>query len=186
MKKKESKYDEGMFYVAIIAMIILIYSVYFVTFASILQRSILLLGAVLLFLSATASKQKVIQSLEIIVITGVVLGLLDIYVIYSLVAILAISSVIVGYLMSIEHYKKEPLGSVGSVGFVLFAIGFAFNNGSNPLITGFALASGSILVAIYSATSYVLYKVKLQIVISILNIVFAVSPLLLFLGALGV
>ena len=186
MKKKAPKYDRLMFYVSVAAMVILIYSVSFIAFGSVLQEGLFLVGAAILFASATASKQKVVQTLEVIVIVGVVLGILDLNVVYSLTIILSISLLMVAYLLSIEHYKKEPIGSIGSIGFILLAIGFAFNSGSNLMVTGFALASGSLLIAIYSATSYVLYKVRLQIVITILNIVFAISPLLLFLKILGV
>jgi hypothetical protein len=186
MKKKASKYDALMFYVSVAAMILLIYSVSFLAFGSLPQEGLLLVGAAMLFASATASKQKVLQALEVIIIVGVVLGILNLYVIYSLIIVLAVALMMVAYLLSIEHYRKEPIGSVGSIGFILLAIGFAFNNGSNPLVTGFALASGSILIAIYSATSYILYKIRLQVVITILNIVFAVSPMLLFLKTLGV
>ncbi|MCL5009723.1 MAG: hypothetical protein M1433_01955 [Candidatus Parvarchaeota archaeon] len=185
MKKKAPRYDNLLFYISVAAMVILIYSVSFIQFGSNLQNAIFLIGAFILFVSATASKQKVIQALEVIAVVGIVLALLKVYVIYSLITLLLLSLLIVGYLLKIEHYKKEPIGSIGSVGFILLAIGLAFNTGSYPLVTGFALAIGSILISIYAATAFYLYKVRLQIVIAILDIAFAVSPVLLVLNTLG-
>lgn len=186
MKKRYSKYDSLLFYLSVIAMIILIYSVFFLPYGSLPQNSLLLVGAFILFISATAGKQRVIQALEIIVLVGIVLSFLRMNVLYSLAIVLFVALLIVAYLLRIEHYKKEPIGAVGSVGFVLLGIGFAFNVGDYPLITGLALASGALLAAVYSTTAFWLYKVRLQVVVAVLNVIFAVSPILLILRAVGI
>jgi len=107
-------------------------------------------------------------------------------VLYSLAIVLFVALLIVVYLLHIEHYKKEPIGAVGSVGFVLMGIGFAFNVGNYPLVTGLALASGALLAAVYAVTAFWLYRVRLQVIIAILNVIFAVSPILLILRVVGI
>ncbi len=185
MAKKAKKESNLSFYIAVAAMVLLIYAISLVASGSLLQLLLILAGAFALFASATMSKQRVLQALELIIVVGIVLGILKAWYIYSLITILAVAAIMVAYLFSIEHYKKEPIGSVGSIGFILMAIGFAFDNGSFPLVTGFSLASGAILIAIYSITAYWMYKIKLQIVIAVLNVIFAISPLIMFLNAAG-
>lgn len=186
MNKKTRSLENAMFYISVAAMVLLIYSVSFVAFASMLQDVLFLIGGFVLFAAATVGKQRVIQALEIIVLVGIVLPLLKLQIFYSLGIVLFISLLMVVYLLKIEHYKKEPIGSIGSMGFVLMAIGFAFNTGPYPLITGLALASGAILAAIYAATAFYLYKVKLQVVIAILNAVFSINPIILVLHTVGI
>ncbi len=186
MKKKYSKYDSLLFYLSVAAMIILIYSVFFLSYGSLPQNSLLLVGAFILFISATAGKQHVIQALEIIVLVGIALSFLRMNVLYSLTVVLFVALLIVVYLLHIEHYKKEPIGVVGSAGFVLMGIGFAFNVGNYPLVTGLALASGALLAAVYAATAFWLYRVRLQVIIAVLNVIFAVSPILLILRVVGI
>lgn len=180
MKRKSKNNVDWLFYSAVGAMVLLVFSISFLIFGSVLQKSLILLGAFVLFLVASLSNQRVLQALQLVIVVGAVLGFLQLSVLYSLSIMLFVSILMVVYLYSIEHYKKEPIGAMGSVGFLLLAMGLAFNTGSNNLISGFSLGFGSIIIAIYSATAFWLYKTRLQIVWVVLNLAFAISPLIMF------
>ncbi len=180
MVKKPRCEGSVLLYIAIAAMLVLIYAISFVSFGSILQKTLLVAGAFVLFVVATLGNQKVLQALQLVIVAGALLGFLQLQPIYSLAVMLIVAVLMVAYLFSIEHYKKEPVGAIGSFGFVLLAIGLAFNTGSNPLITGAALGFGALAIAVYSSASFFLYRIRLQIVWVALNIVFAISPLVLF------
>jgi membrane-associated HD superfamily phosphohydrolase len=143
MVQRQKTESDVTFYVAIVAMIVLVFAVSFLNFGSLLQKILLLVGAFVLFLVAKFGNQKVLQSVELIVTIGAILAFFDLAPLYALVIMLVAAIVLVVYLFSIEHYKKEPIGAIGSVGFILLAIGLSFNTGSNPLITGFSLGFGA-------------------------------------------
>ncbi|MCL4372624.1 hypothetical protein M1384_00995 [Candidatus Parvarchaeota archaeon] len=75
-----------------------IYSVSFLSYGSLPQNSLLLVDSFILFISATAGNQRVIQALEIIVLVGIVLSFLRINVLFSLVIVLFVALLIVVYL----------------------------------------------------------------------------------------
>jgi hypothetical protein len=186
MERRVKRIDDFFFYISVAAMVILILSVYLIPYGSSVQRLLIFLGALILFASASASRQKVVQAMEVIAIAGVITSILQLAPVYALTVTLVISAIIIAYLTTTGYYQKEPIGVVGSIGFVFLAVGFAFDTGSNPLMTGLALGVGSLTIAAYSAMAYWLYKVRLQVVIMVLNLVFAVSPLLLFLSTIGI
>ncbi|MCL4400947.1 MAG: hypothetical protein M1348_02930 [Candidatus Parvarchaeota archaeon] len=186
MKAKSAANESLLLYCAILAMAVLIFAISFLTYGSILQKSLILLGAFVLFVVASMGKQKVLQALQLVIVIGAVLGFLQLSMLYSLSLMLFVSILMVIYLISIEHYKKEPIGAMGSAGFLLLAIGLAFNTGSNNLVTWFSLGFGAVLIAVYSATAFWLYKVRLQLVWVLLNLAFAISPLLLFFSSFGI
>ena len=180
--KSKTKVNNILFYVAIAAMILLVYSFSFLSFGTLLQKSLILTGAFVLFLVALFGKQKVLQALQLVLVTGAIIGFFILSMLYALVIMLFVAALMVIYLYSIGHYKKEPVGVIGSFGFCFFALGLAFNTGSTPLIAGLFLILGAFVIAAYSALAFYLYKNRLQLVWIVLNLALSAGPILLVLS----
>ncbi len=121
MVKRSKKESSALLYTAVAAMLLLVYAISFISFGSILQKSSILLGAFVLFLVAVISIQKVLMALQFVVVAGAAVGFLQLQPVYALIIMLFIAVLMVIYLFSIEHYKKEPIGTIGSFGFILLA-----------------------------------------------------------------
>ena len=186
MNKKSKNKDDLLFYIGIFALLLLIYVISFISFGSILQRLLILFGAFLLFVVATFGKQKVLQALELVVAIGSIVSFLSLTALYALALMLFVAIIMVIYLYSISHYRKEPIGLMGSFGFVLLALGLAVNNGANTLIASSALGFGALTIAIYSGGAFLLYKNRIQLIFVVLNIAFAINPFILLFHALGI
>jgi type IV secretory pathway TrbL component len=106
---KSKRITDNLFYVAIAAMVLLVFAVSFIGFGTILQKSLFLIGAFVLFFVASLSNQKVLQALQIVVVIGAVMSFFQLGPIYALGIMLFVAVVLVVYLYSIEHYKKEQL-----------------------------------------------------------------------------
>ena len=186
MNKKSKKKDDLLFYIGIFAMLILIFAVSFLNLGSIQQKLLFLFAGFLLFTVATLSNQRVLQALEIVTLIGVIVAFMTVSALYALSITLFVAMIMVTYLYKIEHYRKEPIGMFGSFGFVLLALGYAFNNGSNPLIASAALGFGSLAIAVYSCAAFILYKNRIQLIFIVLNAVFSISPLIILAHILSI
>src|SRR5208283_3165185 len=129
-KTRKSKSDLNLlFFVAVFAMLLMIYAIAFTGSGSILQKTLILISASVLLFVATKDNQKVLQALQLIVMVGAAFGFLQLTAVYALATMLLVSILTVVYLFRIDYYRKEPIGVVGSLGSTLFAIGLAFNTG---------------------------------------------------------
>ena len=163
MKRNNNRRDEILLGIAISTMVELVFSFWFLNFGSQLQKVLILSGALVLFFVAISGKQKVLEALQLVLVAGAALAFVKLPPLISLSIMLPIAILMVVYLYLIKHYRKEPIGTIGSLGFILFAIGLSFNTGSSPLITGLAIGSGALVITAYSALAFVLYKIRLQL-----------------------
>ena len=186
MKKKDAGQTQILLYIAISTMAVLVFSFWFLSFGSPLQKILIVSGALVLFFVAAFGNQKVLEALQLVLVVGAGLAFIQLSPLISLSIMLFVAVLMVAYLYSIKHYRKEPIAAIGSLGFILFAIGLSFNTGSNPLITGLAISSGALAITAYSAIAFVLYRIRLQIAWATLNFLLAISPIMLVLSILGV
>lgn len=185
MKRKANKLKSNLFFVfGIIGMAAAIFGVTFLPLASLLQREVFLVAVIILLIVAEASKQKILDAIEIVLFIGIVLALFSVSQYVTLTAIAISVVILVAYLLKIHYYNKEPIGVIGTVGFVLLAIGYGVNTGNAILLNSFAFSFGAIAVAIYSLMAFILYKVRVQIIWFILNVAFAIGPLIYLLTVL--
>ena len=170
------------FIIGIFAMLLLIYAISFLSLGSMLQRLLLFAGALMLLAVAYAHKQRVLIAVELVVVTGGIVSLLPISLAVVLITMTTVSLILIGYLFKVGHYKKEPIGIFGTLGFLMLAFGYAMNFGANTLYAAVGLGLGAVLLMLYSTMHYYLYKVRVQIIWAVLNAAFAISPLLFLLS----
>jgi hypothetical protein len=185
MKKSGSKKSKDpnhfvsyvLFAAAMAAMVLIVFALDFLPRASFLQDGVFLIGDIILLIVAIENKQKNLIAIQTVILIGIVLSLFSNGIFMTTTVILSAIILLIGYLYSVHYYSKEPIGFIGSAGFVLLAIGYALNTGNTQILNSLAFGIGAILVAIYSLLSLLLYKVRVQIVWIILNVVFAIGPL---------
>ena len=130
-------------------MVILIIGVFSET-TSFFQKTLFLIGALLLTIVAFKNNQKMLLTLQCIVTFGNFLAFFQIE--ESLWYILLAGAAIIGlaHLIGISYYKNDKCGVVGSIGLLMLALGFATNANTSPLLFGAFIGFGAILVAGYS------------------------------------
>ena len=173
------KYSLG---IGIVAMILLAAGT-FVEGGSLLQKLLFLIGAPALAFTAYLNKQKMFMIIQIIATIGSALAFLT-----SFSDILRYSVMIgsgflgIGYLIKIKYSKEDVWWPLGGLGLLSIAIGFATNAIAYPVQFNFLLASGGILVALYSAIGFFHMKVRIAAIWLVLNIIFSISPILFLLS----
>ncbi|VVC03278.1 Uncharacterised protein [Candidatus Bilamarchaeum dharawalense] len=177
-KKSSQKYSSIIFYVGLVAMGILIAGVLSEP-ASLLQKILFFLGALGLTVVAHGNKQLMLFVLQIIICLGSILAFLDIGDMVKYAILLGAGIFVIGHVVMTKKYKKDRWGPICIVGLMLIAAGMATNAATYPLYFGLFLAMGSILVAFYSFMDYVYNKDKIAIIWLILNLIFAINPILL-------
>ncbi|MFH1221957.1 MAG: hypothetical protein V1492_02630 [Candidatus Micrarchaeota archaeon] len=184
---KKTAENEGLgsfFYIGLVGMLILIAGVLLQP-GSLLQKSLFLLGAVIMTMVALQNKQKMLSALQIIIVLGNVFSFFPSIEGPIKYGILVGASLIgVTYLVLTKYYQEDKFGLVGSCGLLMLAVGFATDAVTYPLYFGFLLGVGSLLVAAYSFTDYYYHKNRTALIWVILNIVFAISPLLMVVSIL--
>ena len=122
---------------------------------SLLQKLLFVIGALILGFVAYLDKQKMLLTLEIIVIIGVV------------------------YLIRIKFSKEDVWWPIGGAGLLFLAVGLATDAVSSPILFNSLLGIGGILIAIYSAIGFFYLRVKIAIIWLILNLIFVINPLII-------
>lgn len=146
---------------------------------SLLQKVLFLVGGAILLFTALMNRQKMLITLQFVIVIGAILGFFSLiptewkYLIMLLPTIFG-----VGYLFKIGYFKKDPFGLIGSAGLFCIALGFAVSAVESPVLFNILLGGGGILVAVYSGIEFFHYKVRISLLWVILNVVFAINPLI--------
>ncbi|MDO8554292.1 MAG: hypothetical protein Q7S22_05770 [Candidatus Micrarchaeota archaeon] len=149
---------------------------------SLLQKFLFLIGAPILGITAYVDKQKMFTTLQVIASLGALIAFfpnLSDAVRYGLM--IGGTAIALFYLIKIKYFKEDNWGWLGSVGLICIAFGFATNANLSPLWFGLFLGAGGLLVAAYSTISLFHYKIKIALIWLILNIIFSINPILIFL-----
>lgn len=179
-KRTEKVGSDAMFLVAILGMLLLIFGISFLVMDSLVQKLVFLAGAAMLLAAVAESRQMVLVAAEITVMVGIVLSLFlsDITIISIIMGIAIV--MLIYYLYRIHYFSQENVAVIGTLSFVLLAIGYSVNTGSAPLLNSFAFGFGAILAVIYSSLVFVFKRIRVQLVWVVLNAAFAVTPLIFF------
>ncbi|MFH1520399.1 MAG: hypothetical protein ABID61_02020 [Candidatus Micrarchaeota archaeon] len=181
--KKSSKNNDLVFYIGLVAMLLLLVGV-FSEPASLQQKVLFLIGAIVLTAVARINKQEMLFTLQIIITLGSSLAFIDVGSIIKYIVLLGAAVVGVGYLVLTKNYKNDKITFVCTIGLILIAAGMATDAKIYPLYFGLFLGFGGLLVAFYSFIDYFFNKDKIAIIWFILNLVFAVNPLMQVLSLL--
>ena len=146
------------------------------------QKILFLLGAPILGITAYANQQKMFTTLQLIATLGAVVAFfpnLSETIKYSLM----ISGVLLAlfYLTKRKYFEQDKWGWLGSIGLICIAFGFATDSNLSPFWFGFFLGLGGLIVAAYSAIGFFHYKIKIALIWLILNIIFSIKHILIFL-----
>ncbi len=175
---KWDKRAKTFFIFSLLGMLLLVFSVSFIARNSLLQKEIFIVGQVVLLIVSIEHKQKVLEASMLIGLAGNFLAVFSNSIMTTVIAMSIIIVILVAYLYRIGYYHKEWISFIGTVAFVLLAVGYSINTPSTQFLNAFAFGFGAILAALYSTLSLVLYKVRIQTAWIILNVAFAISPLL--------
>ena len=183
MKTAPGKTSGRSLYIGIIAMAMLLTGV-FSEPASSLQRLLFLAGALMLTVTAYMNRQWMLYVLQIVISLGSAFAFIELGGIVKYAILLGAALTGVLYLRRTKRYEADMWGAVSSTGLFLVAAGFATDAKLQPLFFGLFLGVGSLLVALYSFVDYFYNKDKIAGIWMILNIVFAVKPILMVVSAL--
>ncbi len=177
--------SEIMFYIGILGMLMLVYAVSFLNSGTPTQRYTFLVGDTILLLVAYESRQKVLVAIQIEILLSIAASFFSSVPLLAYLGVVSLAALaMIAYLYSIGYYRKDRIGVIGTVGFVVLAVGFVLNTGAYKFAVDFAFAFGAVLIAIYSLLSFYFYKVRVQLVFFVLNVAFGIAPLLALLAAL--
>ncbi len=168
------------FWIGMAAMVTLVFAINFISFGSLTQKMILTAATFVLLVVAITSVQRLLIAVEATLLIGNFLAFLDLGGYLTLAILLAGAGILLWKIGREPGPRLEWTWLLGTVAFLLLAIGYALNNGTMPLIAGFALGFGSLLFAAYSLAMVLLYKVRIQLVWLLLNVFFSITPLIVF------
>ena len=117
--------------------------------------------------------------LQIVITLGTILAFFDLSNILNYIILLGTVTIGIWYLRSIQYYKRDAWGVVCTLGLLLIASGFATNAVAYPLYFGLFLGVGALLAALYSFVDFFYRKNSVALIWFILNIAFAIKPLLM-------
>jgi len=152
---------------------------------SLLQKILFLIGAPALGITAYVDKQKMFTVLQAVATLGAVLAFFPSvseaarYCLMGAVAIVGLA-----YLVRRGYFSSDRWGWLGSAGLILIAMGFATDPVSSPLLFGIFLGVGGLAVAAYSAISFFHYKVRIAVMWLVLNVIFSINPILIFIKSI--
>ena len=165
-------------FIGIIAMVGLVVGT-FLEGGSLIQKVIFLIGAVILTSIAYANKQKMFMTIELVVSLSTLLAFWDVTMLAKYLIFIGVSILGVGYLIKIKHHKEDKWWPIGALGLLLLAAGFATSAVNHPILFNAFLGFGGIIVAIYSAIELFLFKTRIASIWLILNMFFALNPMLI-------
>lgn len=146
---------------------------------SFFQKILFAVAAPVLGLVAYVNKQKMLLSLQIVLtISSFSAFFGNIPDIFRYIVLVGAAVVCVGYLIKIKYYQKDPWGIVGSIGLLMIATAFATNAAAYLFLFNLLLGIGGLLVALYSGVQFFYYKIQITVIWCVLNIIFAITPLL--------
>lgn len=180
MPRNRDKITQASLITGIVAMTLLVIGTVAES-SSLLQKILFVIGAPVLGIVAYANRQKMFAVLQAVATIGAALAFFpDNGLKYAVMIIVAAAGI--GYLLKVKYYSKDRLGIIGTIGLAFIAIGFATNPIQYPKIFGFLLGFGGILIAFYSAIEFFRYKIRISAIWLVLNIIFSINPILMFLS----
>ena len=180
------KHDAGaswIFYAGIIAMIILLAGVISQP-ASVIQKCLFLIGGLMLTAVAYLNRQWMLFVLQIVISFGAVLAFSGLGEIPKVAILLGAALIGILKLAWSGHFKNDFWNIVCCVGLFMVAAGVATDANAHQLLFGLLLGIGSLLVALYSFVDYYFQKDHVAVIWFILNLVFAINPLLIAISAM--
>jgi len=171
-------------YLSLTAMAMLITGV-FLPWGSLAQKILFLVGAGVMTLRAFIDKVTMFKVLECVIVVGSTLAFfptLPSIRRYSVMWIAAVIAVI--YLIKIKLYEEDHAMFLWTAGLVALAIGFATNAVTSPILFNILLGGGAIALAAYSSVYYFWNKVRISMIFMILNIIFAIKPIIYLIDGL--
>jgi hypothetical protein len=149
------------------------------------QKILFVIGVPTLGVVAYVDKQKMFSVLQSVATVGAVLAFFPtIPEIARYVLLVGASLVGIAYLFKAHYYSTDKFGWLGTIGLLSIAAGLATNAILYPMWFGFFLGAGGVVVAIYSTLNFFKYKVKIALIWVVLNIMFSINPLLIFIKSL--
>ncbi len=147
------------------------------------QKALFVIGAVILFATAVYNRNVMLALLEILVTVAILTSFVEsLQLVYRLGSLLFLSAVLISYLVYTHHFQKEKIAILASISLVLLAIGYSFDVSGYVYVFGAFAGLGSALFSIYSGVSLFVYKVRVQAIWMVLNIIFSVSAMLILVG----
>lgn len=169
---------KAIFALGVLAMIGQVAGVTFLAGGSLQQKSLFLADSAVLLVLAYANRQRLLSAVNVVIVISEALAFVpSLSVPDALGVTMPLSAVLILYLAITKHYHDEPVGIIGTIGFILLAFGFALNGASSPLLSWLTLGFGGLVLALYSSMHYLHYRVKVQLVFAVLNGFFCISPL---------
>jgi len=183
MRPKPAAAPAWTFYFGIVAMFLLLVGVISQP-ASLLQKSLFLIGALMLTITAYLNVQWMLFVLQVVISLGAIIAFMGMGEIVNYTLLLGAALIGTAGLVRAKHFKSDPWSIVSCVGLFLVAAGIATDAIAHQLFFGLFLGVGSLLVALYSFVDYYFKKDNIAIIWFILNLVFAINPILLAISAL--
>ena len=152
---------------------------------SLQQKSLFLVGAVLLGLIAVADRREMFIALQAVIVLGTVIGFFPFLPDAGRYGLMILGGLVaLAFLLIRGYFKTDRWGILGALGLFVLALGFATDPSVNPMWFNAFLAFGSMAVAAYSGIGFA-GGVRIAVLWLLLNIAFAVKPLLSLAGMLG-
>jgi hypothetical protein len=145
---------------------------------SVEQRLLFLLPAPVLGYTAHVAGQRMFKVLQAVVSVGALLAFFDGLspaLRYGLLVGCALAGV--WYLVRSGYSRVDRWWPLGGAGIVLLSFGYSTDASAWPLAFNLLLASGGLLVAAYSAVSYLHLRVRVAFIWLALNVLFVLRPL---------
>lgn len=145
---------------------------------TVLQRTLFLLSASILAVTAYRSDQTMLTVLQTVVTISAILAFIPGLGLQTrLLLVLGPAIIATGYLIRIGHRDVDPYWPIGAVGLLLLAGGLSLS-GTAPFVFNLLLATGASIISLYATVQYVVDDISIQIIWVLLNIVFMINPLL--------
>lgn len=169
--------------IGIIAMVLLVIAT-LLEGGSDTQKILFLIGVPTLGITAYMDKQKMFTVLQSVVTIGAILAFFP-TVSEEIKYVILLGGALLGivYLFKLKYYKEDKFGWIGTVGLLSIAAGLATNAILHPIWFNFFLGAGGSIVAVYSTLNFFRYKVKIALIWIVLNVLFAINPILNLLKA---
>jgi hypothetical protein len=145
---------------------------------SLTQRLLFLIAVPTLGFVAYLNEHKMFLSLQIVATISTILAFFILPQLVMYTIMIGSAAIATVYLIKINYSKQDPWWPLGGAGLISLAAGLATSAVLFPFIFFFLLALGGILIALYSAVGFFIFKVRIAAIWLFLNLIFAANPAL--------
>lgn len=145
---------------------------------SLLQKIFFFITGSGLTFTACLNKQKMFITLQIIVVLSTIIAFFNLTNMFRYAILVGGAIISVSYLIKINYIKEDVWWPIGGLGLLVLAGGFATNAVAYPVLFNSLLGIAGILIAIYSAIGFFHLKIKVSLIFLILNVIFAIKPVI--------